>query len=168
MLSGRALLLLTAAGMALSACGEAASASSANDPVSVVQGYMQALAGGQSAAAQAFLQKDISDGIPLKEPTPATTYLSQHKGAQWEIIAVPWADAHNNPITTKDACTVTPPQGGQLCIVTVQVTSGSSKVWFHFDVENRYPPGKWEIVNLTRVDTKPDDLLPNGNEAHAG
>jgi hypothetical protein len=160
------MLLVSAAGVLVSGCGEAASASGANDPVSLVQGYMQAAAAGQSGAA--FLQKDISDGIPIKEPTPVTTYLTAHKGAQWQIVAVPWADAHNNPISTKDACTVTPPQGGQLCIVTVEVSSGSSKVWFHFDVENRYPPGKWEILNVTRVDTKPEDLLPNGNEAHAG
>jgi hypothetical protein len=167
MLSARALLAVTAAGVVLSACGEAGAAS-ANDPVSVVTGYMQAVGGGQQSAAQAFLQKDINDGIPLKEPTTTSRYVSQHKGAKWQIVAVPWADAHGNPLQTKDACTVTPPQGGQLCIVTVEVDTGSSKVWFHFDVENRYPPGKWEILNVTRVDTKPEDLLPNGNEAHAG
>jgi hypothetical protein len=164
----RALVAVTAAGLVLSACGEAAGAASANDPVSVVNGYMQAAAGGQSSAAQAFLQKDISDGIPVKEPTPASSYVSRHQGAKWQIVAVPWADAHGDPMQTKDACTVTPPQGGQLCIVTVEVDSGSSKVWFHFDVENRYPPGKWEILDVTRVDTKPSDGLPNGNEAHAG
>jgi hypothetical protein len=164
----RGFLALAAVGLVLSGCGEAASASSANDPVSVVKGYMQAAAGGQTSAAQAFLQKDISDGIPVKEPTPASTFLSKHKGAEWRIVAVPWADAHGNPLTTEDACTVTPPQGGQLCIVTVEVAGGSSKVWFHFDVENRYPPGKWEILNVTEVDTKPSDGLPNGNEAHAG
>jgi|GEM_PF-2688939 len=168
MLSARALLAVTAAGVVLSACGDAAGAASANDPVSVVTGYMQAIGGGQQGAAKAFLQKDINDGIPLKEPTTTSRYVSQHKGAKWQIVAVPWADAHGNPLQTKDACTVTPPQGGQLCIVTVEVDTGSSKVWFHFDVENRYPPGKWEILNVTRVDTKPDDLLPNGNEAHAG
>jgi hypothetical protein len=55
-----------------------------------------------------------------------------------------------------------------LCIVTVEVDSGSTKVWFHFDVENRYPVGKWEIVGMSRVDTNASDLLPNGNEAHVG
>jgi hypothetical protein len=159
---------VSAAGIVLSGCGEAAGGAGANDPVAVVTGYMQAVAGGQTSAAAVFLQKDINDGIPLKEPTPASSYVSQHKGAQWQIVAVPWADAAGNATQTKDACTVTPPQGGQLCIVTVEVDSGSSKVWFHFDVENRYPVGKWEIVNVTRVDTKPGDLLPNGNEAHAG
>lgn len=168
MLSARAMLAVIAAGVVLSACGEAAGATSANDPVSVVTGYMKAAAGRQQSAAQAFLQKDISDGIPLKEPTPASSYVAQHKGAKWQVVAVPWADAHGTATQTKDACTVTPPQGGQLCIVTVEVDSGSSKVWFHFDVENRYPPGKWEILNMTRVDTKPADLLPNGSEAHAG
>jgi hypothetical protein len=52
--------------------------------------------------------------------------------------------------------------------VIVEVDNESSKVWFHFDTEDRYTPGKWLILNVTRVDTKPDDLLPNGNEAHSG
>jgi hypothetical protein len=85
------------------------------------------------------------------------------------VVAVPWVDpATKAPVTTKKACTVSPPQGGQLCIVTVEVASGDSKVWFHFDVEDRYTPGSWLIVGVTEVTTRPDDLLPNGNEAHSG
>ena len=151
----------------VSACGTAAT-TSAGDPVAVVTGYMQATVGGQATAAAAYLQKDISDGIPLQDPTPAAIYLAKHKGAKWQVVEVPWADAHGTATQTNNACTVTPPQGGQLCIVTVEVDAGSDKVWFHFDVESRYPPGKWVILNVTRVDTKPGDLLPNGNEAHAG
>ena len=98
---------------------------------------------------------------------PRATFPStrERSGRSWRF---PGLTPTGHPLQTKNACTVTPPQGGQLCIVTVEVDAGSSKVWFHFDVENRYPPGKWEILNVTRVDTKPDDLLPNGNEAHSG
>src|ERR1035437_2860379 len=154
MLSARAMLAVIAAGVVLSACGEAAGATSANDPVSVVTGYMKAAAGRQQSAAQAFLQKDISDGIPLKEPTPASSYVAQHKGAKWQVVAGSLGGRPRPPPQTNDACRgapaaprppppphhrrrrrgAPPPGGGaQLCLVTVEVDSGSSKVWFHSD-----------------------------------
>jgi hypothetical protein len=149
---------------ALAGCGENAAAS-LSDPLSTVTGYMTAVAKGDTAGATAFLQTDINDGNPpVTEPTTASSYLAAHKGATWKIVAVPWVNGD-----TQKACTVVPPQGGALCIVTVEVdASGAPPVWFHCDVESRYPPGKWLIVNVTEVTTKASDGLPTGNEAHQG
>jgi hypothetical protein len=168
MLSVRSLPVIATAGVVLSACGGAAAAANTTDPVATVSGYMQAVQGGDAAAGQPYLEANINDGIPLKGPTTASRYMGSHKGAKWVLVAVPWVDPVTKaPVTTKKACTVPPPQGGQLCIVTVEVDSGSSKVWFHFDTEDRYTPGSWLILNVTEVSTKPDDGLPNGNEAHS-
>ena len=159
---------MAAAVVAMSACGEAGGSANTTNPVSTVTGYMQAVAS-DPGGGQAFLETNINDGIPLTGPTTASRYLADHKGAQWQVVAVPWVDpASKANVTTKKACTVLPPQGGQLCLVVVEVDNGSNKVWFHFDTEDRYTPGKWLILNVTRVDTRPDDLLPNGNEAHSG
>jgi hypothetical protein len=155
------------AAISVSACG-GGGAASAGDPVSVVTEYMKAIASGNETGAQAYLQTDVNDGIPLKGPTPASRYFAEHKGAKWQVVAVKWKDLHTKAdVTTKNACTVIAPQGGEMCLVTVEADpgGGGKKLWFHFDVENRYPPGKWVIVNVTEVDTKPDDLLPTGNEA---
>jgi hypothetical protein len=168
MLSAR-WILAPVAGAVLCGCGAAAAAANTKDPVSTVEGYMQAVSGGDAAAEAPYLETNINDGIPLTGPTSASRYMASHKGAKWRVVAVPWVDpATKAPVTTKKACTVSPPQGGQLCIVTVEVASGDSKVWFHFDVEDRYTPGSWLIVGVTEVTTRPDDLLPNGNEAHSG
>jgi hypothetical protein len=155
-------LMVLASGLA--GCGQTAAAS-LNDPVATVTGYMEAAAKGDTNGAKQFLQTDINDGNPpATEPTTASQYLAQHKGATWKIVEVPWVNG-----TTKKACTVVPPQGGELCIVTVEIDAPEAKpVWFHFDVESRYPPGKWLIVNVTEVTTKADDGLPTGNEAHQG
>jgi hypothetical protein len=165
----RSLIAITTAGLVLCGCGAAAAAANTKDPVSTVEGYMQAVSTGDAAAGQPYLQTNINDGIPITGPTTASRYMGAHKGAKWQVVAVPWVDPVTKaPVTTKKACTVPPPQGGQLCIVTVEVDSGSSKVWFHFDTEDRYTPASWLIVNVTEVTTKPDDLLPNGPEAHSG
>jgi hypothetical protein len=162
------LLGVAAVAVALTACGDTGSAANTTDPVSTVTGYMQAAAA-DVAGGQPFLETNINDGIPLTGPTTASHYLANHKGAKWQIVAVPWVDpVSKSNVTTKKACTVLPPQGGQMCLVTAEVSSGDTKVWFHFDTEDRYTPGKWLILNVTRVDTSPTDLLPNGNEAHAG
>ena len=167
--SARTLLATTIVGLVLSGCGAAVAAANTKDPVSTVEGYMQAVSNGDAAAGQPYLETNINDGIPLKGPTSASRFMASHKGAKWQVVAVPWVDpVTKSPVTAKKACTVAPPQGGQLCIVTVEVDSAKDKVWFHFDVEDRYTPGSWLIVNVTEVTTKPDDLLPNGNEAHAG
>ena len=160
LLAPTALLLI-----GLGGCGTSATAADTKDPVSTVSGYMKAIENGDESAGKPYLETNINDGIPLTGPTPASRYLKDHKGARWQIIAVPWVDpATKAPTTTKKACTVPPPQGGQMCIVTVEVDAGSQKTYFHFDVEDRYTPGSWLIVNVTEV-AKPTDALPNGNEA---
>ncbi len=164
-----ALLSATAGALLLSGCGGGAVAADTHDAVATVGGYMKAVAGGDSSAGQAYLETNINDGIPLAGATTASKYLSAHKGAKWEVVAIPWVDPQSKAaVTTKKACTVLPPQGGQMCLVTVQVSSGSNKTWFHFDVEDRYTPGSWLIINVTEVATSPTELLPNGNEAHSG
>jgi hypothetical protein len=160
-------VLLTCATLGVVSCGGGAAASGTGDPIEVVNGYMQAVSSGGDG--HQYLQTDINDGIPLADGTPASRYLKDHKGAKWSIVEIPWEDpATHKTAPNKKQCTVLPPQGGELCIVTVEVASGSSKVWFHFDVENRYPPGKWVIVGVTVVNTKPEDGLPTGPESHSG
>lgn len=160
--------VLLAAGLALLAgCGTAVGAANTKDPVSTVEGYMQAVQGGDASAGQGYLETNINDGIALTGSTTASKYMAAHKGAKWHVVAVPWVDPSTKaPVTTKKACTVLPPQGGQMCLVTVEVDSGDSKVWLHFDIEDRYTPGSWLIVNVTEV-AKPTDALPNGNEAYS-
>ena len=163
-----ALVLMTTGAVllsGLSGCGESATAADTKDPVSTVSGYMKAIENGDEAAGKPYLETNINDGIPLTGSTPASRFMKAHKGAKWQIVAVPWVDpATKAPTTTKKACTVPPPQGGQLCIVTVEVDTGSQKTYFHFDTEDRYTPGSWLILNVTEV-AKPTDSLPSGNEA---
>ena len=152
--------------MGLGGCGTSATAADTKDPVSTVSGYMKAIENGDESAGKPYLETNINDGIPLTT-TSASRFMKDHKGAKWQIIAVPWVDpATKSPIETKKACTVPPPQGGQLCIVTVEVDAGSTKTYFHFDVEDRYTPGSWLIIGCTEV-AKPTDALPSGNEAFA-
>lgn len=153
----------------LSGCGAGSNSGAAvdlTDPVNVAQGYATAVQG-KVDGGQEYLQKDINDGIPLTGPTDLSKFLDKNKGAKWEIATVNYpAPGTTNPKPTKKACTVIPPQGGELCIVTLQVSAGDKPTWFHLSVESRYPPGKWLIVDVDQVDGKPDNLLPSGNEAH--
>ena len=167
MLSRGAVFGTLALGVVLSACGGgAAGGASLNDPVAVTEGYMGAVAGGDKNGGLQYLETDINDGIALTDSTTASRYMAAHKGAKWETVTVQYPDPGSNaPKATKKACTVTPPQGGQICIVTIQVTATDKPVWFHFNVETRYGSG-WHIVDVDQVDTRPDNLLPTGNEAH--
>jgi hypothetical protein len=162
-----ALPALAVLGMAVSGCGGDASAANLKDPVDTVQGYMKAVEGGNKDAGTEFLQTDINDGIALKGSTGASRYLADHKGAKWQVVEVNYADPGTDTAKpTKKACQIGQPAPGQLCVVTVQVDGGPKPVWFHFAVENKYPLGVWKILQVETVDTKPDDLLPSGNEAH--
>jgi hypothetical protein len=163
----RALLIATGTVLltGLGGCGTSATAADTKDPVATVSGYMKGVENGDDSAGKPFLETNVNDGIPLTGPTPASRFLKDHKGAKWQIIAVPWVDAATkSPIETKKACTVPPPQGGQLCLVTVEVDAGSQKAYFHFDLEDRYTSGSWLIIGVTEV-AKPTDRLPTGNEA---
>lgn len=172
MLSARLLALpaLAGLGLVLAACGpNASAAASAKDPVEAVDGYMKAVEGGSKDAGAEFLQTDINDGIALKSSTSASRYLADNKGAKWQVVTVSYADPTSDTAKpTQKACLIGQPPPTQLCVVTVQVDGGPKQVWFHFAVESRYPPGVWKILNVEMVDTKPDDLLPTGNEAHKG
>jgi hypothetical protein len=129
---------------------------------------MEAVAGGNKDGGITYLEANINDGIALTDATSASRFMAAHKGPKWSIVTINYPDpGSNNPKPTKKACTVQPPQGGQICIVTVQVDAGDKPVWFHFTVETRYDKG-WRIIDVDQVDTKPDNLLPTGNEAHSG
>ena len=151
----------------LSACGgSSASAGTTTDPVATTEGYMKAVEGGQADGGLAFLESNILDGIALTGPTSVSKYMAANKGAKWSTATVNYPDpGSTNPKPTKKACLVTPPQGGQVCVVTVQVDASGKTAYFHFSVETRYDPG-WRIMDVDQVDQKPDNLLPSGNEAH--
>jgi hypothetical protein len=163
----RAVALVAAAAAVLPACGTPAGAADLSDPVNVVEGYMKAVQDGKADGGQEFLEKNINDGIALTGSTSASRYIAANKGAKWQVVTVNYADPGSTTAKpTKKACLVIPPQGGMLCVVTVQVdATGKQPVWFHFSVESRYDPG-WRIVNVDQVEGKPDNLLPTGNEAH--
>ena len=151
----------------LAACGgSSASAGATTDPIATTEGYMKAIEGGDANAGVAFLEKNISDGIALTGDTSASKFMAANKGAKWSTATVNFADPGSTTAKpTKKACLVTPPQGGQICIVTVQVDANGKTAYFHFTVESRYDPG-WRIIDVDQVDQKPDNLLPSGNEAH--
>lgn len=155
-------LLLVASAALLSGCGDSASASG-GDPAGVVDSYMKAVAGGNADAGQAFLEAKSDEKITK---TDAGIYMSEHKGAEWKITPVSFIPpGKTDAEQTKSACLIGQPAPAQICVVTVEVdASGGKPVWFHFSVENRYGP--WQIIACDRVDTKPDDLLPSGSEAH--
>jgi hypothetical protein len=161
-----ALALLGAA--VISACGASAGAGAANlgDPVATSEGYMKAIEGGKADGGKEFLETNINDGIALTGPTSVSKFMAANKGAKWQIDTVNYPPpGTTNPQPTKKACTVIPPQGGETCIVTVQIDA-AKPTWFHLTVETRYEPGKWHILDVDQVDGKPDNLLPSGNEAH--
>src|SRR6202022_4911672 len=102
MLSARWMLVVPVAGVALSGCGAAAAAANTKDPVSTVEGYMQAVSNGDTAAGQPYLETNINDGIPLKGPTSASRFMASHKGAKRQGVAGPWVDPGTKaPIPTK-------------------------------------------------------------------
>ncbi|MFY9614891.1 MAG: hypothetical protein WAT58_05775 [Candidatus Dormiibacterota bacterium] len=154
----------------VSACGgSAGSGAAANlaDPVATSEGYMKAIEGGKADGGQEFLENNINDGIPLTGATSVSKFMAANKGAKWQVATVNYPPpGTTNPVPTKKACTVIPPQGGQTCIVTVQIDVNGKPAYFHLTTETRYEPGKWHILDVDQVDQKPDNLLPSGNEAH--
>jgi hypothetical protein len=127
---------------------------------------MKAVAGGDKNGGLQYLETNINNGIALTDSTAASRYMADHKGAKWEVVTVNYPPPGSSaPVPTKKECLVEPPQGGKLCIVTVQVDAGQP-VWFHFSVETRYAEPNWYILDVDQVSGKPDNLLPVGNEAH--
>jgi hypothetical protein len=147
----------------LSACGS--TAASADATVNVVEGYMKAVQDGAIDGGQTFLEAKSDEAVTGS--TSASRYMAAHKSAPWKVSTVSFPPlGSTSAAPTKTACLVGAggPGDSQICIVTVEVDApGAQPVWFHFDCELRYGP--WQIINVDRVDTKPDDLLPSGNEA---
>ena len=133
------------------------------DPVAVSQGYLDAIKANPAGGLQ-FLESESTE--KLTGPTSFSRYIAANKGATAQIVAVPWIPpGSTTSAPSKKACLVLPPQGGQLCIVTVEVKAGSKTRYFHLNLETRYVPGVFQIINVDAV-SKPDELLPTGNEAH--
>jgi len=157
-------MVLFVATLALASCGGgAASATNSGDPVAVGQGYIDAVSSNPGGGLQ-FLESESTE--KLTGSTSLSRYMAANKGATAQILAVPWippGTTSSSPM--KKQCLVIPPQGGQLCIVTVEVKAGSKTRYFHLNLEMRYIPGVFQIINVDAV-SKPDELLPNGNEAH--
>ena len=161
--AGPALAALVLAPLALSACGGAAAATNSGDPVAVAQGYVDAVKSNPSGGLQ-FLESESTE--KLTGSTSLSRYLASNKSATAQIVEVPWiAPGSSTAVPSKKQCLVVPPQGGQLCIVTVEVKGGSATRYFHLNLETRYIPGVFQIINVDAV-SKPDELLPTGNEAH--
>jgi hypothetical protein len=154
--------LAAISGLGLSGCGENASAA-ADDPVAVAQAYMKAVEGGNKDGGQPYLETQSDE--KLTGDTPASRYMADHKGANWEVVAVPWVDPGTigSPKLSKKACLIGKPAPSQICLVTLKVTAGSETAYFQFSVENRYGP--YQIIAVDRV-TDPVQALPQGNEAH--
>jgi hypothetical protein len=154
-------LALSALGFA--GCGAAAGATNSGDPVAVAQGYVDAVKSNPGGGLQ-FLESESTE--KLTGSTSLSRFLASNKGASAQIVAVPWTPpggSSSSPM--KKQCLVVPPQGGQLCIVTVQVQSGGKSRYFHLNLEMRYVPGVFQIINVDAV-SKPDELLPTGLQAH--
>ncbi len=148
--------LLLGAVVAIAGCGSEAAAG--GDPVSVTTAYMSAIQGNPDGG-KAFLM--VKSDQKLVGTTSASRFVAAHKGAKWSVVRVKWQPpGQTSEVNTKSACLV----GDTLCVVTVQVEAGGTKAWFHFAVEKRYGP--WQIIAVDEVDKAPDDLLPNGSEAH--
>ena len=124
---------------------------------------MKAVQGGDAAGGQQFLEAKSDEKITS---STAARYMADHKGATWKIVPVKYIPpGGTEPQETKKACLVGQPAPAQICVVTVEVdASGGKPVWFHLAIEQRYGP--WQIITVDRVDTKPEDLLPQGSEAH--
>jgi hypothetical protein len=156
-------LALGLGGLLLSACGQGAAAGG-DDPVAVVQAYMTAIQGGDASAGQAELESKSDEKIDGS--TPASRYIAAHKGAAWKILTLNWIPPGSTAATsTQKECLIGAPPPSQICEVVVEVDGGGGKVWFGFAVENRYGP--YQIISVDRNDTKPENLLPQGTEAHS-
>ena len=156
--------LLAVVPVLLAACGSSGGAANTGDPVAVTQAYLDAVKSDPNGGA-AFLASETTE--KLTPPTNLSKYIADHK-ASAAIVEVPWQGPGSSaPVPSKKQCLVLPPQGGQICIVTVEVTApGKPPTYFHVNLETRYVAGKWEIIN-TDAASKPDEGLPSGNEAHA-
>lgn len=151
--------------MALGGCGGSAGAN-AGDPVEVTKAYLSAIKSDPSNATYLVASEPTEK---LIGSTNLSRFLAANKAATAKVINVNWIPPGGTTAASSDReCLVPAPQGGQICIVTVEVTGGKpTPVYFHVDLENRYKPGTWEITNIDAVDGKPDNLLPSGNQAHA-
>lgn len=148
--------------VALGACGSASTGGT--DPVSVTQGYIDAIKSNPAGGTQ-FLASESTE--KLTGPTALSKWVAANKGATLQIVEVPWIPPGGGAASpSKQQCLVVPPQGGTLCIVTVEAKAGDKTLYFHLDLEKRYT-GKYEIINVDTA-TKPDELLPSGNQAHTG
>jgi hypothetical protein len=157
--SGLGLAVIAAA---VGACGSASAGG--GDPVAVAQGYIDAVKGNPGGGTQ-FLASESTE--KLTGSTALSRWVAKNKGATLQIVKVPWIPPGGGVATPNDKqCLVVPPQGGTLCIVTVEAKARDKTLYFHLDLENRYT-GKYEIINVDTA-TKPDELLPTGNQAHTG
>ncbi|MGI8607949.1 MAG: hypothetical protein ACR2MY_01785 [Candidatus Dormibacteria bacterium] len=158
-------LALVGLPVALAGCGGGGGGAAANggDPVAVAQGYIDAVKTTPSGGLQ-FLESESTE--KLTGPTSLSRYLAANKGATAEILTLPWIPPGGTTgAPSKKQCLVVPPQGGQICIVTVEVKAGGKSRYFHLNLETRYVPGVFQIIDVDEV-SKPDELLPTGNEAH--
>ena len=160
-----ALGLMAGSATGLSACGQSAAATGASDPVSVVSSYMKDVQGGNKDGGQLFLINHPEAQEVLSGATPASVYMSSHKGTQWQVVAVPWVAPGSTaqPAPMKSACLIGKPPPSQVCLITIQVGAGDSSAYFRFAVEDRYGPNR--IISVDRVKNA-NDLLPTGKEAH--
>ena len=155
--------LLALAPLVLTACGGAAAAANSGDPVAVAQAYLDAIKSNPGGGLQ-FLESESTE--KLTGPTSISRFMADNKGATAQIVEVPWIPPGGTTAApSKSECLVVPPQGGQLCIVTVQVKAGDKTRYFHLNLEMRYVPGVFQIINVDAV-SKPDELLPTGLQAH--
>jgi hypothetical protein len=158
--AGLGLLAVLAAG-----CGPSASAAGGGDPVSVAQGYLDAVKGNPDGGV-AYLESESTE--KLTGSTSLSRFLGKNKGATAKIVPVQWTPPDGKPAGPyKQQCLIGQPPPMQICIVTVEVDGGKpAAAFFHVVTENRYT-GKWQIINVDQVDKTPDNLLPAGNQAHA-
>ena len=154
---GLTALVLSLASVVLASCGGgAASASNSGDPVAVSQGYVDAVKSNPAGGLQ-FLESESTEKVTGS--TSLSRYMADNKGATAQIVEVPWippGSTTSSPM--KKECLVIPPQGGQLCIVTVEVKAGSKTRYFHLNLEMRYIPGVFQIINVDAV-SKPDEQI---------
>ena len=155
--------LVVLAPLALAACGGAATAANSGDPVAVAQGYIDAVKSNPGGGTQ-YLEAESTE--KLTGPTNFSAFMAANKGATASIVTLPWIPPGGTTAApSKKECLVVPPQGGQLCIVTVEVKAGDKVRYFHLNLEMRYIPGVFQIINVDAV-SKPDELLPTGLQAH--
>jgi len=153
----------------LSACGgggSSAGTASGGDPVSVAEGYMNAVKSNPKGGLE-FLVTESTEKVT--GDTTLSRFMAANKGANAKVVPISWIPVGGGTaVPSKKQCLIGQPAPSQICIVTLEVTGGKpSPVYFHVIVENRYGP-KWQIINVDQVDKAPDNLLPSGNEAHIG